>query len=118
MLSAGGKTSICSVVNEEDQKGSENWPQARPLASWGALDVQPVVGFKSARTSPYQIPISLSDLEDESPESEKQKQAETTTTAPPPPKNKPKGKSRQGMVGSFLMTGGSLESQQEVSVTK
>ena len=82
MLSAGGKTSICLVVNEEDQKGSENRPQARPLASWGALDVQPVVGFKSARTSPYQIPISLPDLEHESRESEKQKQAETTTKKP------------------------------------
>lgn len=85
MLSAGAKTSICLVVNEEDQKGSENRPQARPLASWGARVVQPVVGFKSARTSLYQIPISLPDLEDESGEAEKQKQAETTTNPPLPP---------------------------------
>ena len=69
MLSAGGKTSI--VVNEEDQKGSENQPQTRPLASWGAVDMQPVVGLKSERTSPYQTPISLLDLEDERVESQK-----------------------------------------------
>ena len=112
MLSAGGKTSI--VVNEEDQKGSENQPQTRPLASWGAVAMQPVVGLKSERTSPYQTPISLPDLGDERVESQKnrnkQKQQQQKKNKP---QNKPKGKSRQGMVGSLLMTGASLESNRK-----